>query len=93
MPANAQALVPIIEEKIFVVRDQRVMLDSHLAELYGVKTKVLVQAVKRNLNRFPPEFMFQLSSRENDSLMSQIVTSKTGRGGRRYFFSPSFPIT
>jgi hypothetical protein len=60
------------------------MLDFHIAELYGVKTKVLVQAVKRNLDRFPTEFMFQVSRRENDSLRSQIVTSKAGRGGRRY---------
>lgn len=65
-------------------RDQRVMLDADLAELYGVQTKVLVQAVKRNLSRFPEDFMFQLSAQEFAALRSQFVTSNTGgRGGRR----------
>ncbi len=58
------------------------MLDSDLAELYGVETKVLNQAIKRNLKRFPESFMFQLTEEEFNSLRSQIVTSK--RGGRRY---------
>jgi hypothetical protein len=60
------------------------MLDSDLAELYGVETKALNRAVKRNESRFPPDFMFQLTAQEADSLRCQIGTSKTGRGGRRY---------
>jgi hypothetical protein len=59
------------------------MLDVDLAMLYGVQTKVLLQGVKRNIARFPSDFMFQLARREYESLRSQIVTSK-GRGGRRY---------
>lgn len=59
------------------------MLDADLAELYGVQTKVLVQAVKRNMARFPQDFMFQLSAEEFIVLKSQTVTSNTGRGGRR----------
>ena len=55
-----------------------------LAELYGVETRMLVQAVKRNLERFPADFMFQLSTEESESLRSQTVISKPGRGGRRY---------
>ena len=58
------------------------MLDSDLAELYGVETKVLVQAVKRNIMRFPEDFMFQLTKEEFESLRSQNVTSKETRGGR-----------
>ena len=69
---------------IYVIRDQKVMLDSDLADLYEVKTKVLNQAIKRNIARFPQDFMFQLTSEECDSLRSQIVTSKKGKGGRRY---------
>ena len=60
------------------------MLDSELAELYQVSTKVFNQAVSRNRNRFPEDFMFQLTVEEDRSLRSQIVTSKVGRGGRRY---------
>lgn len=74
----------IIEKMIYVIRDQKVMLDSDLADLYEVKTKVLNQAIKRNIARFPQDFMFQLTSEECDSLRSQIVTSKKGKGGRRY---------
>jgi hypothetical protein len=74
----------IIQKKIFEIRGQRVMLDFHLAELYGVETRVLVQAVKRNLNRFPSRYMFQLNKNEFIFLISQIVTSKTEkRGGRQ----------
>jgi phage regulator Rha-like protein len=81
-----KALIPVemIEKKILLFRGHKVMLDSDLAELYGVTTKVLVQAVKRNLNRFPQDFMFQLNDQEVAALRSQTVTSKTGRGGRRY---------
>ncbi len=74
-----------IESKIFFIRGQKVMLDSELAFLYGIETKVLNQAVKRNKERFPQDFMFQLSSEEAVSLRSQFVTSKSsGKGGQRY---------
>jgi hypothetical protein len=69
---------------ILVQRGHRVLLDETLAELYGVETKVLIQAVKRNLGRFPPDFMFQLTASEWAGLRSQIVTSTVRRGGRRY---------
>ncbi len=74
----------VIERMIYVIRGQKVMLDSDLAELYEVETKVLNQAVKRNQARFPPDFMFQISNQELRNLRSQIVTSKNGSGGRRY---------
>ncbi len=79
------ALVPIeqIEEAIHFIRGERVILDADLARLYGVETRALVQAVKRNLQRFPKDFMFQLSLNEFKFLRSQIVISKS-RGGRRY---------
>ena len=66
-----------VEQKIFYIRGQKVMLSLHLAELYGVPTKVLLQAVKRNLERFPDDFMFQLTWEEVDPLRSQIVTLKS----------------
>ena len=66
---------------IYKIRGYQVMLDSDLAEIYQVETRVMNQAVKRNLERFPPEFMFQLTQAEYDNLMSQIVTSSWG--GRR----------
>lgn len=71
-----------IAQRIVVLRGLRVMLDADLAELYGVPTKVLVQAVKRNASRFPADFMFQLDAAEWSALRSQFVTS-SGRGGRR----------
>jgi len=67
---------------IFEVRGHQVMLDEDLAKIYQVETKVFNQAVKRNADRFPPEFMFQLTAEEYTSLKSQIVTSNSGRGGR-----------
>ena len=73
-----------IEAKIFITRDQRVMLDSDLATIYGVPTKRLNEQVKRNLSRFPEDFMFQLTKDEVESLRSQNATSKEGKGGRRY---------
>jgi hypothetical protein len=76
--------VELIEKKIYLIRGHKVMLDSDLAELYKVETRTLIQAVKRNINRFPSDFMFQLDYQEVASLRSQIVISKTGRGGRRY---------
>lgn len=75
---------PAIEKRIFVVRERQVMLDEDLADLYGVETKRLIQQVKRNLKRFPGDFMFQLSRAEAEALRSQIATSNDGRGGRRY---------
>ena len=80
---STPALQPHIESRILALRDQRVMLDADLATLYCVETRVLVQAVKRNADRFPPDFMFQLSVTEFESLRSQSVISKIGRGGRR----------
>jgi len=68
--------------KILFIREQKVMLDQDLAELYGVATKVLTQAVKRNADRFPEDFMFQLTKQEFNDLRSQFVTSNWG--GRRY---------
>jgi hypothetical protein len=76
--------VELIERKIYLIRGHKVMLDSDLAELYEVETRTLIQAVKRNINRFPSDFMFQLNYQEIAGLRSQFVTSKTGRGGRRY---------
>lgn len=73
-----------IERRIFSLRGHKVMLDSDLAEMYGVATKALNQAVRRNTERFPADFLLRLTSEEADSLRSQIVTSKAGRGGRRY---------
>ncbi|MDA1060924.1 MAG: ORF6N domain-containing protein [bacterium] len=67
--------------KIYTIRGQRVMLDEDLARIYGVETRTLNQAIQRNINRFPMEFMFQLTPEEYKSLISQIVISK--RGGRR----------
>ena len=76
----------VVEQRIFIVRGQRVMLSPHLAELYGVSTKILIQAVKRNIDRFPKDFMFQLTWMEVDRSLSfllnsrsQIVTLKQGR--------------
>jgi DNA-binding transcriptional MerR regulator len=75
---------PAIEKRIFVIRERQVMLDEDLADLYGVETKRLVEQVKRNLERFPEDFMFQLDRDETAALRSQIATSSSGRGGRRY---------
>ncbi|MDO8811394.1 MAG: ORF6N domain-containing protein [Gallionella sp.] len=89
------ASVEQIESQIFLIRGQKIMLDADLAELYGVPTKVLNQAIKRNSERFPVDFMFQLTAEEfadlkcqigTSNLRSQIVTSNNpaGRGGRRH---------
>jgi hypothetical protein len=72
-----------IEDLIFLVRGLRVMLDSDLAQIYGVSVKRLNEQVRRNFNRFPSDFAFQLVENEWEALRSQIATSK-GRGGRRY---------
>ncbi len=71
-----------IVNKIYLIRDKKVMIDRDLAELYGVETRVLKQQVKRNINRFPEDFMFVLTTIENENLRSQFVTSSWG--GSRY---------
>ena len=73
-----------IEQRIFLVRGQKVMLDADLAELYRVPTKSLNLAVKRNADRFPEDFMFQLTDDDVAGLRFHFETSKRGRGGRRY---------
>lgn len=73
-----------IESVIYLIRGEKVMLDRDLAMLYGVETKQLNRAVKRNVRRFPSDFMFQLTANEADVLRCQIGTSKKGSGGRRY---------
>jgi phage regulator Rha-like protein len=73
-----------ISQQIYFMRGHRVMIDSDLADLYEVETKNLNKAVKRNLLRFPEDFMFQLTQDEFDVLKSQIATSKNEYGGRRY---------
>lgn len=78
------ASVTQIAQSIFILRGQRVLLDSDLAALYGVETKRFNEAVKRNRARFPDDFMFQLTADELGILRSQFATSKTGSGGRRY---------
>ena len=77
MSQSAQ-IVTIIERQILLIRGEKVILDADLAKLYGVDTKVLVQAVKRNKDRFPSDFMFQLSQVEFSDLRSQFVTSTWG---------------
>ena len=80
----SQIVIPIerIVEKIYFIREQKIMLDQDLAGLYGVETRHIVQAVKRNKDRFPDDFMFQLNIEEFKILRSQNVTSSWG--GRRY---------
>ncbi|MEI6140952.1 MAG: ORF6N domain-containing protein [Mariniphaga sp.] len=73
-----------IIDKIYLIREQKVMLDRDLAELYGVETKVLKQQVKRNLDRFPSDFMFELTKEEFTNWRSQFVTSNSDRMGLRY---------
>jgi hypothetical protein len=85
--ADSGSLVPLerIDRAILMLRGHNVMLDADLADLYGVETRELVQAVKRNVERFPGDFMFQLTGEEFDGLRSQSVISRSeGRGGRRY---------
>ena len=89
MPAR---LVPAerIEQAILVIRGQKVMLDSDLAALYDVEVRALVQAVKRNLERFPGDFMLQLTREESRALRSQSVTLKLGRGRHRKYLPYAF---
>ena len=91
--ATAEVTVIAAEQvgrRIYNVRGQNVMPDSGLAELYGVETRTLNQAVKRNSSRFPEDFMFQLTAEEMAALISQSVISNDGRGGRR---KPTFAFT
>jgi hypothetical protein len=77
---EAEIIIPdeMISRQIYLIRNQKVMIDRDLAKLYEVETKVLKQAVKRNLERFPGDFMFELTKAESDSLRSQFVTLKRG---------------
>src|SRR5256884_3431521 len=84
MKKRAIVLSRRVESRILVLRGHRVILDADLAELYGVEVKRLNQQVKRNIDRFPGDFVLQLSSAQYESLRLQIATSKEGRGGRRY---------
>jgi hypothetical protein len=83
---NETHVVPSIQIAPLIrsIREQRVILDSDLARLYGVETRALVQAIKRNPGRFPEDFLFQLTADEAAALRSQFVISNPGRGGRRY---------
>ncbi len=85
-PSPLLVAVPVdhIAGRTLLIRGRKVILDSDLAELYGVPTKRLNEQVKRNISRFPLDFMFMLTSEEVASLRSQFATSKEGRGGRRY---------
>jgi phage regulator Rha-like protein len=84
--ATGKLLVPVelIERRIYLIRGQKVMIDSDLAELYQVPTKSLNLAVRRNSERFPEDFMFQLTKEEFENLRFQFETSSSGYGGRRY---------
>ncbi|MEW6096667.1 MAG: ORF6N domain-containing protein [bacterium] len=87
MKDKTKSLIPqeIIENKILLIRDQKVMLDRDLSKLYGVATKVLKQAVNRNIERFPEDFMFQLTKEEFENWRSQFVTSNSSdKMGLRY---------
>ena len=91
MAGQSESIVPLerIQESIYLLRKQKVLLSHDLAALYGVETRVLVQAVKRNIDRFPSDFMFQLTEKEFDNLKSQFVTSSWGgmRRSRPYAFT------
>ena len=86
MAKKTDSIVPVerIYRSILFIRGHKVILDRDLAELYGVTTKRLNEQVRRNIERFPSDFMFQLSNDEVERLRSQFATSKEGRGGRRY---------
>ncbi len=79
-----QVSAQVIEQKIFLIRRQKVMMSAHLAELYGVRPKIMIQAIKRNKSRFPADFMFQLTQQEFLNLKSQFVTSSWGGLRRAY---------
>ena len=81
----SKSVIPVerIEKSIFLIRGQKVILDRDLAAIYGVPTFRFNEAVKRNRDRFPEDFMFQLTQEEVETLISQNAMSKPGRGGRR----------
>ena len=84
MPKNSSTIAIPVESRILILRHQRVILDSDLAELYGVTVKRLNQQVNRNRERFPADFMFRLTTKEDRILRLQIATSSQRHGGRRY---------
>jgi len=84
MPKRHATPASVVESRILFLRHQRVILDSDIADLYGVSVKRLNEQVKRNQERFPSDFMFRLTPREHSALRSQIATSNKNRGGRRY---------
>jgi ORF6N domain-containing protein len=84
MPKPRATIASAIESRILFLRHHRVILDTDLAELYGVSVKRLNEQVKRNQERFPSDFTFRLNSKEHDVLRSQIATSSGRHGGRRY---------
>jgi len=86
------AIVPmeVVRSRIYLLRGKKLLLDSDLAELYGVETKRLNEQVRRNLSRFPADFMFQLTDQEVAGLRSQIATLKTGRGSHRKYTPYAF---
>ncbi len=87
---NYNIQVEFIENKIYFIRNKKVMLDNDLAELYGVSTKRLNEQVRRNIERFPEDFMFVLAKEEADSLRSQIATLKKGRGQHSKYLPLNF---
>ena len=84
MPKRRLTPTLAVESRVLILRHQRVILDVDLAQLYAVPVKRLNEQVRRNQERFPADFMFQLNSKAHEALRSQIATSKKGRGGRRY---------
>src|SRR5271155_6134965 len=84
MPKRRGTPAFVVESRILILRHRRVILDVDIAQLYGVPVKRLNEQVKRNQDRFPSDFMFQLTDGENGALRSQFATSKKTRGGRRY---------
>ncbi|WP_395052710.1 ORF6N domain-containing protein [Flavobacterium sp.] len=90
MSNEIQLSEELISNKIYFIRNQKVMFDRDLASLYDIETKVLKQAVKRNISRFPDDFMFELTEIELNSLRSQIVTLKKGRGQHQKYLPSVF---
>ncbi len=90
MPTTVPLSIEDIAQRILIVRGKRVLLDADLAAFYGVVTKAFNQQVRRNLGRFPPDFMFQLNDEENTALRSQFVTLKNGRGQHRKYLPLAF---
>jgi phage regulator Rha-like protein len=90
MPKRRGTPTFAVESRILILRHQRVILDADIARLYGVPVKRLNEQVKRNQERFPSDFMFQLTEKEHSALRSQFATSKENRGGRRY---PPYALT